>query len=279
MPAVHLLPGAAAYVGADVVAGVLSSGMAYRSDPCLLVDVGTNGEIVLKNGDLLIGCATAAGPAFEGSGLNCGMRASEGAVSHIRVEGDPLGFQTEVIGEKRPIGICGTAYVDFVTQAFRHGLINRRGRITEEWKGSHLVHELRHGRGFLIDKGRGAEPIVISEGDIACLLQAKAAIATGIVCLLRRFDLAPCEIATLYLAGGFGFHMNLSNLIGCGLLPGFTVEQVQVVGNTSLAGAYLALMDASAIAEMQRIADRIEMVELNLEPDFTSQYTDQLWLG
>lgn len=278
VPAVHLLPGAAAYVGADVTAGVLSSGMAYRSDPCLLVDVGTNGEIVLKYGDHLIGCATAAGPAFEGSGLNCGMRAGDGAVSHICLTGDPLHFQAEVIGENKPIGICGTAYVDFVTQAFRHGLINRKGRITEAWKESELIHQLRHGRGFLIAQGRGREPVVISEADIASLLQAKAAIATGVVCLLRRFNLSPADIATLYLGGGFGFHMDLANLIGCGLLPGFDVSQVQVVGNTSLAGAYLALLDASAIEEMKRISEKMELVELNLEPDFTSQYTDQLWL-
>jgi uncharacterized 2Fe-2S/4Fe-4S cluster protein (DUF4445 family) len=252
--------------------------MAYRSDPCLLVDVGTNGEIVLKHGKRLIGCATAAGPAFEGAGLNCGMRAGDGAVSHIRLAGDPLRFETEVIGGGKPIGICGTAYVDFVTQAHRHGLINSRGRIAEPWRESDLIHELRHGRGFLVAQGRGQEPMVISEADVASFLQAKAAIATGVVCLLRRADLRPADIATLYLAGGFGFHMDLENLVGCGLLPGFDVSQIEVVGNTSLAGAYLALLDASVIAEMARISRTMELVELNLEPDFTAQYTDQLWL-
>jgi uncharacterized 2Fe-2S/4Fe-4S cluster protein (DUF4445 family) len=252
--------------------------MAYRQDTCLLVDVGTNGEIVLRREEHLIGCATAAGPAFEGAGLNCGVRAGNGAISHIRLDGDPLRPRIDVIGGGAPNGLCGTAYVDFIAQARRHGLITRTGRITEHWRDSNLVHALRDGRGFLIARARGKEQIVISEADIASLLQAKAAIATGIVCLLSRFGLTSEDVQTLYLAGGFGFHMDIENLIACGLLPGFRPSQIQVVGNTALAGAYLALLDAGAIEEIKRVCASMEIVELNLEPDFESRYIDQLWL-
>jgi uncharacterized 2Fe-2S/4Fe-4S cluster protein (DUF4445 family) len=277
-PIVHLLPGAAAYVGGDITAGVFSSGMAYRRRPTMLVDIGTNGEIVLRHGDHLVGCATAAGPAFEGAGLTCGVRAGDGAISHIRLEGDPAAARIEVIGGGRPIGLCGTAYVDFVSEARRCGLIGTTGRLTDQGLANPLVRPLKKGRGFQIAEGRGKEALLVSEGDIASLLQAKAAIAAGISCLLARFGFEPQDIATLYLSGGFGFHMDIDHLIGCGLLPGFAREQVEVMGNTSLAGAYLALMDAGALEEIKRIAARMEVVELNLEPEFTSRYIDGLWL-
>src|SRR5690606_24452975 len=111
----HLLPGAAAYVGADVIAGVLASGLIYDEGPSLLVDVGTNGEIVLKYGDHLLGCATAAGPAFEGAGLSNGVRAGDGAISHVHISRDPLQIEIETIRNARPMGICGSAYVDLLS--------------------------------------------------------------------------------------------------------------------------------------------------------------------
>ena len=275
---VHLLPGAAAYIGADITAGIFSSGMGYRPETSLLVDIGTNGEIVLKHKGQLIGCATAAGPAFEGAGLACGVRAGKGAISHVYLDGDPPSLRLEIIGRGKPIGLCGTAYVDFVSQARRHGLIGRTGRMTENGAASNLACQTQRGRAFLIAQPRGREPIIVSEADIASLLQAKAAIAAGVVCLLRRFGLAAHDVRTLYLAGGFGFHMDVDSLLGCGLLPGFAASQIQVVGNSSLAGAYLALLDAGCLEEIKRISRQLEVVELNLEPDFTSCYVDQLWL-
>jgi len=276
--AVHLLPGAAAYVGADITAGVFSSGMLYRRDPCLLVDIGTNGEIVLHHGGTLVGCATAAGPAFEGAGMSCGVRAGTGAISHVRLTEEPLRAQIEVIGGGPPVGFCGTGYVDAVAQARRHGLLSPTGRMTDKARQSDLYHPLQRGRGLRLAEGRGGEPLVVSEADVASLLQAKAAIAAGILCLLNRCQLRSSDIATVYLAGGFGFHMDLDSLIGCGILPGFHRAQIEVVGNTSLAGAYLALLDAGAIEEIKRVSSLMEIVELNLEPTFTSCYIDQLYL-
>jgi uncharacterized 2Fe-2S/4Fe-4S cluster protein (DUF4445 family) len=276
-PMLHLLPGAAAYVGADIMAGVLSSGMAYSPDTCLLVDVGTNGEIVLQHGERLLGCATAAGPAFEGSGLSCGIRAGRGAISHIHLDESSEDVQLEVIGDAEPIGLCGTAYVDFVAQAHRVGLISQTGRFTAEAIANDpRIREGKHSRRFLIATGRDEEPIHITELDIASLLQAKAAIAAGIVCLLQQVGLGSADVKTLYLAGGFGFHMDIENVIHCGLLPGFRPEQISMVGNTSLAGAYLALVDSSALDEIRAISARVETIELNLDPTFESCYIDQL---
>ncbi len=274
----HLLPGAAAYVGSDITAGVLSCGMAYRTETCLLVDVGTNGEIVLKHGDRLLGCATAAGPAFEGAGLKCGVHAGRGAISHIRLEGDLRRPEIEVIGGDRPIGLCGTAYVDFIAQARQVGLIGSTGRYAAEALADGLVTQPAHSRIFTVAYARGKEPLVVSEADIASLLQAKGAIAAGILCLLDRVGLQSQDVDTLYLAGGFGFHMDLDNVIRCGLLPGFRREQIHLAGNTSLAGAYLALLDSGVLAEIKRISSRLEVVELNLDPHFESHYIDQLSL-
>jgi uncharacterized 2Fe-2S/4Fe-4S cluster protein (DUF4445 family) len=281
-PAVHLLPSASAYVGADLTAGVMSSGLAYDQGPSLLVDIGTNGEIIFKQGGQMWGTATAAGPAFEGSRMACGMRAGDGAISHIRISrdlsSDRLQVECDVIGNVKPTGICGSAFVDFLAQARKAGLLGPTGRL-ERGVAEDLVGPYRDlGTGFTVARGQGNEPIVICESDIASLLQAKAAVAAGILTLLRRVNVAPGAIKTLYLAGGFGMHLDIPNTIACGLLPGFASQQVQLVGNTSLAGAYLSLLDSGILAEIRKVARQIQIVELNLDPEFETTYIDQLQL-
>jgi len=277
-PAIHLLPGAAAYIGADITSGIFSTGMAYRADTCLLVDIGTNGEIVLKRGDRMLGCATAAGPAFEGAGLKSGLRAGRGAISHVRLAPDTFQAHYELIGDGKPIGLCGTAYVDFIGQARRVGLLTPTGRFAAARRNHDCFIAGKYGPEFLVARGRGQEPIVISEPDIASLLQAKAAVAAGIVTLLERMQLTSADVDTLFLAGGFGFHMDIGNLLACGMLPGFRPEQIQVVGNTSLGGAYLALLDVGVLEAIKHVSAHLECVELNLEPTFESHFIDQLTL-
>lgn len=274
--AVHLLPGAAAYVGADITAGILSSGMAYHRKTCLLVDLGTNGELVLGYGGKFVGCATAAGPAFEGAGLACGMGAVEGAISHVWLDeaGPP---RVDVIGQKPPVGICGTAYIDFLARAWHRGVISSTARFAAD-DASWIVEHPRQGRAAVIARREDAEPLLITEADMATLLQAKAAIAAGIRSLLRHAGLHPTDVTSVYLAGGFGFHMHVESLVNCGLLPGFRTEQVETVGNTALAGAYLALVDSAALTEIRRASSQMEIVELNQEPEFEMSYIDELSL-
>lgn len=280
---VHLLSGAAAYVGADITAGVFASGLVYDDGPSLIVDVGTNGEIVLKFGSRMYGCATAAGPAFEGSGLQSGLRAGDGAISHLWIRGETLNVETEIIGppHTKPSGICGSAYIDFLAEAFRTGLVGSNGRLRPSALpvGDPRVCAGDHGGEFLIARGQGKRPIVVSDQDIARLLQAKAAIAAGILTLLARVGIQAADVKTLYLAGGFGMHLDLENAIACGLLPGFRSEQIQLIGNSSLGGATVCAIDRSALDEIARIGSDIEIVELNLDPDFEDTYIDQLCLG
>ena len=285
---VHLLPGAAAYIGADLCAGVLSSGLIYDEGPSLLVDVGTNGEIILKHGDRLSGCATAAGPAFEGARLTSGVRAGSGAISHVRISRNPLCIDLDVIrkeGEShestKPHGLCGTGYIDVLAEGRRTGLLMPTGRFNMaecEDAADYLVQDETGVRALRIASGTGKRQILVTESDIASLLQAKAAIAAGILTLLEREGVSPAEVRTLYLAGGFGMFLEIPNAIACGLLPGFEPEQIQLVGNTSLAGAYLALLDCGVLHELTGIARRLDIVELNLDPSFESRYIDQLSL-
>ena len=132
---------------------------------------------------------------------------------------------------------------------------------------------------FRSRRDQATEPLLITEADMASLLQAKAAIAAGVTCLLRRADLQAADVSTVYLAGGFGFHMHIDSLLGCGMLPGFRPAQIELVGNTSLAGAYLTLVDSSALREIRQLSHRMDIVELNLEPHFESIYIDQLSLA
>lgn len=280
-PPMHLLPGAAAYVGADLTAGTFASGLIYDDGPSLLVDVGTNGEIILKHKGKLYGCATAAGPAFEGAGLACGIRAGDGAISHVRFSANPFVIETDVIGQARharPLGICGSAYVDIIGQAKKIGLLSETGRFDLSAVPDAKEHVIlpEHSTALRLAFGQGRRDIYISEVDISRLLQAKAAIAAGILTLLERVNLAPADVKTLYLAGGFGMHLNLDSAFACGLLPGFRQDQIQLVGNTSLAGAYLALLDSGAIQQLAAIGRQMEIVELNVDPNFEMRYIDQL---
>ena len=278
---VHLLPGPAAYVGADLAAGMIATGMIYDEGPVLLIDVGTNGEIIAKAGNRLIGCATAAGPAFEGAGLTSGMRAVDGAIERIRLREEPFGVELGLIGAtNRPLGVCGSAYVDFLWEARRTGVLQANGRFDSAFcmRAGDVVQVDKYGRKLLLHALGASGPIWISELDVARLLQAKAAIAAGTATLLHLLGVAPREVKRIYLAGGFGFHLSLEHAIGCGLLPGFEVGQIQVVGNTSLGGAFLALNDRKLLGEMVGACSAMEVIELNLQPGFEDAFIDHLAL-
>ena len=280
----QLLPGIAAYIGADITAGIFASGMAFDPAPSLLVDIGTNGEIVLQNGGKLTACATAAGPAFEGCGLCCGTRARQGAVSDLRLTLHPFALQTQTIGKvplNRANGLCGSAYVDFLATARNGGLLGPTGRfLSPAWESLPAQNRFMDdgGRALRLSGNNGAAPLRVSEVDVALLLQAKAAIGAGIEILLETAALRAEDLGRLNLAGGFGMHLNVANAIAIGLLPGFRQEQVRVVGNTALAGALLALVDRTTLDEMENLRAQVEVIELNLARSFEDRYIEHLAL-
>ena len=276
---VRLLPGFAAYIGADIVAGVHATGMALDPRPSLLVDMGTNGEIVLCAEDRLVVCATAAGPAFEGAGLSSGTRAQHGAVSRILLENGHTTVATIGGAPCMPdAGICGSAYIDFMALARDTGWLRENGRFNDAaWQSlpARFRDTEENHRAILPAGSPGPR---ITEIDIAHLLQAKAAIAAGIEMLLASANIRPPEIGRLHLAGGFGMHLDVAHAIAIGLLPGFRSDHVRVVGNTSLAGAWLAVIDRQALVEMNALRERVSVVELNQVPDFENCYIDHLGL-
>ena len=281
---VHLLPSISGYLGADIVAGVYATGMVFDEKPSLLVDIGTNGEVVLQSGGKLSACATAAGPAFEGCGLRCGSRAGAGAVSDLRIKMDPFRIVAGTIGDvplSRATGICGSAYIDFLAQGRMSGLLGGAGRFESEvWEqvpDSHRVLDDDERALRIADEGGRGEAMV-SEVDVALLLQAKAAIGAGIETLLKQAGIEALEIGRVCLAGGFGMHLDVGHAIAIGLLPGFREEQVEVVGNTALAGALLALVDRTTLDEMEELRGQVEVLELNLQDGFEDRYVDHLFL-
>lgn len=278
---IQLLPSIAAYIGADITAGVYATGMVFDAKPSLLVDIGTNGEIVLQHGGVLTACATAAGPAFEGCGLRCGTRAREGAVSDLSITLDPLEIRMQTIGgipPARATGICGSAYIDFLASARGCGLLGYAGRFdAAAWAALPETFRLTDDDERALSLAGPGSPR-ISEVDVAVLLQAKAAIGAGIETLLETAGIRAEEISRVYLAGGFGMHLNVPNAIAIGLLPGFTPEQVRVVGNTSLAGALLALIDRTTLTEMEALREQVRVIELNLDEGFEDRYVEHLVL-
>jgi len=278
----YLLPGYGAYVGADIAAGWLASGMADHPGATLLIDIGTNGEILLQHKGALTGCATAAGPAFEGTRLSWGTRAIEGAVS--RLHGSPLArtaLHCEFVGRRKPraVGFCGSAYLDFLALGAESGLLLPSGRFDA---ARAAAAGLALGRGewglhWPLDPDDPDGP-AISEADIASLLQAKAAIAAGTEILLRQSGVAHAEVERVFLAGGFGLNLGIDSAIRCGLLAGFSRDQIEVVGNASLGGAYVCLLDRQRAAGLERAARDARIIELNLDPGFEDAYIDHLGL-
>jgi uncharacterized 2Fe-2S/4Fe-4S cluster protein (DUF4445 family) len=281
---IQLLPGIAAYIGADISAGIVASGMMYDPTPSLLVDIGTNGEIVLQCGGKLTACATAAGPAFEGCGLRCGTRAREGAVSDLRMSLNPFRLEAETIGKaplSRAQGLCGSAYVDFLATARTNGLLGATGRFdATAWEMVPAQNRFNENgeRALRLTESDGAGALRVSEVDVALLLQAKAAIGAGIEILLEGAAIQAADLGRVYLAGGFGMHLNVANAIAIGILPGIRENQVRVVGNTALAGAFMALVDRTMLQEMENLRTHVKVVELNLAGDFEDRYIEHLML-
>lgn len=280
LPAERLecLPCAGAYVGGDIVGGIYALGLDRPGPPELLIDIGTNSEMVLRIGGKLLAASAPAGPAFEGGGLTCGGPASPGAITHLRLTDN--GFELETYKNSAPTHVCGSAYIDFLAEGRKHGYLTQHGRFEREPLKAHnaqLIVEQKRGS-HVSQRVTLAGDVSIDEHDISLLLQAKAAVHSGALILLRAGGIAPSELNALHVAGGFGRHLNSQNSIRAGLLLDIALERIHVAGNTSLSACSCALLNGRAEWEMREIARRVKIVELNLEPDFEEQYINALLL-
>ncbi len=277
---VHCAPAVGSYVGGDITAGLLATPMLRDSEHVsIFIDVGTNGELVVGNGDWLMTCACSAGPAFEGGGVRCGMPATHGAIDRIRIRDDGR-LEYRVIEGSKPRGVCGSGLVDLVAELLIHGYIDRRGRFRTGDVGERLVENAR-GTGFLVEKAENTHwghDLVISERDIANLIRTKGAVFSACSLLLRQVGLTFDKIDAFYIAGGFGHHLDVENAIRIGLLPDLDRGRFHYLGNSSLLGAYLILISDRNRKLVEEISAKMTYVELNTEPSYMNEYTGALFL-
>lgn len=273
------LPGVAAYVGADITAGVLASGLHQSEELALFFDIGTNGEIALGNSDWLVCCSASAGPAFEGGEMQCGMRATAGAIERVILGPDgPVSY--EVIGGGRPRGLCGTGFIDCVAELVRAGYLDKGGRFNRERLDGRL-REKEYGLEFVLapaaetDTGRD---LVITQPDVDVFIRSKGAVFTAADCLLAHLGFEFTDVDRVYIAGGFGNYLDIRNSIAIGLLPDLPLEKFQFIGNSAITGARMCLLSQEALEEVERIASKMTYFELSTDPKFMSEFTSSLFL-
>jgi uncharacterized 2Fe-2S/4Fe-4S cluster protein (DUF4445 family) len=277
---VYALPNVASYVGGDITAGVLVSQMHKQETLSLFIDVGTNGEIVLGNREWLVTAACSAGPAFEGSGIKFGMRAMEGAIEEVEIDPDSYEVNYQVIGDAKPIGICGSGMIDALAEMYLSGVIDQKGKIREEVRSKRIRRGesgLEYVLAWRVESAINKE-IVLTEVDLDNLIRAKAAIYAGFGTLLSHMGLTFADVDRIFIAGGFGRYIDVERAVTIGLLPDLPVEKFQFLGNTSIMGAYYALMCDKLRHEAEEIARRMTYVELSVSRSFMDEYMSALFL-
>jgi uncharacterized 2Fe-2S/4Fe-4S cluster protein (DUF4445 family) len=267
---VYLPPILSAYVGADIVAGVLATELHRRSGVVLFVDIGTNGEMVLAADGKLTATSTAAGPAFEGMNIACGMRAAEGAVEGFTVTGQDIQVQT--IGGAPAVGLCGSGLLDLVGELARHGSLDRNGRFARPGQHPHpglgRRLEIREGRASFQVSG----PVILTQKDVRQVQLAKGAVRAGIDLLLRSQGLTPAQVDRVLIAGSFGYHLRAATLVNLGLVPEAFGDRVTFVGNTSQSGGRAFLVNAPSREAMAQVAAQVRVLELANDPAFEKTF-------
>ena len=279
---VYLSPNVASYVGGDITSGVLSAGIWASEENTLFIDLGTNGEIVFGNKDFLMCCACSAGPAFEGGGISCGMRASAGAVEKVKIDKETLEPNLTTIDDAEPIGICGSGIIDLICQMLLTGVIDRRGKIQRGLSNKRIrfnEHEIgEYVLAFKEDYNSLESDLVINEIDIDSFIRAKGAIYSGASVLIESLGMDFEVIDKVYIAGGIGNNLDIENSILIGLLPDVDRSKFQYIGNSSLVGSYLTLISRDARAKLEEIGSQMTYVELSVYPTYMDEFVSACFL-
>ena len=256
---VTTLPHISGFVGSDIVAGVYASGLCKGDKNVLFIDIGTNGEMILKSGDKLLATSCATGPALEGMNISCGMRAGEGAIDNFCIEKNSLSYTT--VGNRAAVGICGSGVLAMVRELLKNSIINVRGAIDIEKlnKAYDFIDFDKSGKPFI----KISDDIYFTSKDIRQVQLAKGAILSGILALVSKAKLELKDISKVYIAGQFGKYISVDSFFGVGLLPIEFFDKVEYLGNTALAGAYMALLDKCAIEDMSLLSNKTEFFELS----------------
>jgi uncharacterized 2Fe-2S/4Fe-4S cluster protein (DUF4445 family) len=275
---VTCMPGVSSYVGGDITAGVLASGISNSAQISALIDVGTNGEIVIGNNEWLVCCSASAGPAFEGSGTKCGMRATRGAIQKVHIDSEKVHYQT--VGGAKVRGICGSGLIDAIAELFRNRIIDAAGKFPRD-SANPRVQENEGDMEFVLAHGDETETgksVVITESDISNLIKSKGAILAAMRLLLNSVGMSFKDLERILVAGGFGNHLDVENAIFIGLLPDLPPERVKFIGNSSLTGARMALLSRHALARANTLARQMTYFELSVDPKFYDEFVAALFL-
>ncbi|MGI8899832.1 MAG: ASKHA domain-containing protein [Nocardioides sp.] len=282
-----VFPALGAYVGGDIVAGMLASGMDRDKRTRLFIDVGTNCEIVLSNGDTIVATAAPAGPAFEGGAIRCGMRAAEGAIETVRIDPDGEGVVLGVIGDCEPLGLCGSGLVDVVSELVRHRLLDASGRLVADEVAKELApgvadrfDRIDQERVFVLHRPQPGSPpedtVYLSQRDVRELQFAKAAISTGWTLLLEQLGLAERDVQQVLLAGSFGSYLAPAAAVRIGLVPTVPLLRIVSAGNVAGEGAKMSLLSLRERAGAAALLEEVTYVELSDRPDFNDRFVDLL---
>lgn len=275
---VEVIPSVASYVGGDIVAGVMVCGIPDSSQVQGLIDIGTNGEIAIGNNEWLVCCSASAGPAFEGGGTRCGMRATKGAIEKVEIRNGDVKYQT--IGNAPPRGICGSGLIDCIYELVKNGIIGSTGKFNRDLKDPRLTYEeeipqyiIAHG-----EETESGDPLVITESDIDNLIKSKGAVFAAIKSLIDYIGLGFDQLDRFYVAGGFGNYLNIRKAISIGLLPDIPENKLTFIGNSSLSGARMALISEQAFEKCISIAKSMTNIELSVYQPFMDEYVAALFL-
>lgn len=271
-----LFPNIGSYFGGDLLAGILFSELDRRERPSLVVDVGTNAEIVVGCRDWLIACAGAAGPALEGGVSKMGMTAGPGVIDRVVIDPETRQVAVHTIEEEPPVGICGSGMIDLAAALFLSGMVDIRGKLVPETCGDRLI-EVEEVPAFVLvrasDSGTGA-PICLSQVDLNSLTSSKAAMYTILEVIVKNTaGLAFEDLETFYVAGTFGSFINPESAISIGMIPDLPRSVFQVLGNSSLGGAAMLLTDPSAFDRVMEIRETITYIELNVNQAFMNMFS------
>jgi uncharacterized 2Fe-2S/4Fe-4S cluster protein (DUF4445 family) len=274
----YCLPSVAAYVGSDIVGGVLTTRLFTKKGTCLFADIGTNGEVVLGNKDWMVCASSSAGPAFEGSGVKHGMRAGAGAIEKVSISNDGS-IQFKTIGDTYPVGICGSGLLDTLAELFTNGIIDRTGRFNPAINCGAKYFEGEEGRQFqLVPAGNEHQQIVITQPDIDNLVRSKAGVFAAIRVLMESTQTKLADLDAIYVAGGFGNFLDVRHAITIGMLPDVPLEKIQFVGNTSIAGAKTVLLSRKALKTAEKIAESMTYFDLMSHPRYMDEFIKACFL-
>ena len=257
---VTILPGISAFVGADIVSGMYDCGLHSATKAVLFIDLGTNGELVIGTKEGFLATATAVGPAFEGGNITCGCPGISGAISSVSMIGDRV--VTHTIGNKKPVGICGTGVLELTYELYKSGIMDAQGNLRQAYLEN----------GYPVAQMENGDRIIYTQGDIRQLQMAKAAIRSGIELLMKESGLTVQDISKVFLAGGFGYKLNVYKAAGIGLIPRELRDKTAACGNTSLQGAVRFLLEKDVAGKMQQMILKTKEMNLAAHPTFEKYY-------